>query len=121
MRLPSVGGRHLASGHVAQVGEQLPEYGELKVLGTTGRIGRVRYLGWSMALMLAFLPIGGIILGSFALSDALAGLLTIVACLALVVNPAAGKANEVITMSAIEAALVEGIGLARAVLVRVLA
>lgn len=42
------------------------------------------------------------------------------ACLALVVNPAAGKANEVITMSAIEAALVEGIGQARAVLARVL-
>ncbi|GLZ89327.1 hypothetical protein Pres01_53780 [Metapseudomonas resinovorans] len=69
----------------AQVGEQLPEFGELKVLGTSGRIGRVRYLGWSMALMLAFLPIGGVILGSFALSDALAGLLTLVACLALVV------------------------------------
>ncbi|AOE83226.1 DUF805 domain-containing protein [Pseudomonas sp. TCU-HL1] len=69
----------------AQVGEQLPEFGELKVFGTSGRIGRVRYLGWSMALMLAFLPIGGIILGSFALSDALAGLLTIAACLALVV------------------------------------
>lgn len=69
----------------AQVGEQLPEFGELKVFGTSGRIGRVRYLGWSMALMLAFLPIGGIILGSFALSDALAGLLTLVACLALVV------------------------------------
>lgn len=42
------------------------------------------------------------------------------ACLALVVNPAAGKANEVITMNAIEAALVEGIGQARAVLARVL-
>ncbi|MNN04887.1 hypothetical protein D3C81_1176270 [compost metagenome] len=35
--------------------------------------------------MLAFLPIGGVILGSFAVSDALAGLLTLVACLALVV------------------------------------
>lgn len=69
----------------AQVGEQLPEFGELKVFGTDGRIGRIRYLGWSMALMLAFLPIGGVILASFALSDALAGLLTLVACLALVV------------------------------------
>lgn len=69
----------------AQVGEQLPEFGELKVLGTSGRIGRVRYLGWSMALMLAFLPIGGVILGSFALSETLASLLTIAACLALVV------------------------------------
>ena len=69
----------------AQVGEQLAEFGELKVLSAQGRIGRVRYLGWSMALMLAFLPVGGVILGSFAVSDALAGLLTLVACLALVV------------------------------------
>ncbi|WP_342243985.1 DUF805 domain-containing protein [Pseudomonas sp. OTU5201] len=69
----------------AQVGEQLPEFGELKVFGTNGRIGRVRYLGWSMALMLAFLPIGGVILGSFVLSETLAGLLTLVASLALVV------------------------------------
>lgn len=69
----------------AQVGEQLPEFGELKVFTTNGRIGRVRYLGWSMALMLAFLPIGGVILGSFAVSDTLAAVLTIVACLALVV------------------------------------
>ncbi|MCW3148929.1 S-methyl-5'-thioinosine phosphorylase [Stutzerimonas stutzeri] len=43
------------------------------------------------------------------------------ACLALVVNPAAGKSSGVITMSEIEAALVEGIGKARAVLARILA
>ncbi len=69
----------------AQVGEQLPEYADLKVLSAKGRIGRVRYLGWSMALMLAFLPLGGVILGSFTLSDTLAGLLTMVACVAMVV------------------------------------
>ncbi|MBB3101744.1 S-methyl-5'-thioinosine phosphorylase [Azomonas macrocytogenes] len=43
------------------------------------------------------------------------------ACLALVVNPAAGKATGVITMAEIEAALAEGIGKARKVLARVLA
>lgn len=43
------------------------------------------------------------------------------ACLALVVNPAAGKAADVITMSAIEAVLAQGIGAARAVLARILA
>jgi len=43
------------------------------------------------------------------------------ACLALVVNPAAGKSGGVITMDEIEAALREGIGKARAVLARVLA
>lgn len=43
------------------------------------------------------------------------------ACLALVVNPAAGKSSGVITMAEIEAALAEGIGKVRAVLARVLA
>ncbi|WP_044871290.1 DUF805 domain-containing protein [Pseudomonas sp. LFM046] len=69
----------------SQVGEPLPEYGELKVLSTKGRIGRVRYLGWSMAMMLALLPVGGLILGTFAVSDVLASLLTLVLCLAVVV------------------------------------
>jgi 5'-methylthioinosine phosphorylase len=43
------------------------------------------------------------------------------ACLALVVNPAAGKSVEVITMADIEAALAEGIGRVREVVGRVLA
>ena len=34
----------------AQVGEALPEFGELNVFTTNGRIGRLRYLGWSMAM-----------------------------------------------------------------------
>lgn len=42
------------------------------------------------------------------------------ACLALVVNPAAGKSGGIITMAQIEAALAEGIGKARAVLARTL-
>jgi len=43
------------------------------------------------------------------------------ACLALVVNPAAGKSTGIITMAEIEAALAEGIGRVRAVLARALA
>ncbi len=43
------------------------------------------------------------------------------ACLALVVNPAAGKASGVITMAQIETALAAGIGKARLVLARMLA
>ncbi len=43
------------------------------------------------------------------------------ACLALVVNPAAGKASGLITMTEIEAALAEGIVKIRAVLARALA
>lgn len=42
------------------------------------------------------------------------------ACLALVVNPAAGKSREVITMAEIEAALAQGMGKVRGVLSRVL-
>jgi len=43
------------------------------------------------------------------------------ACLALVVNPAAGKTQGIITMAEIEAALAEGIVKTRAVLARALA
>lgn len=41
----------------AQVGEEMPEFGELKPFAIDGRIGRVRYLGWTMALFLVFMPI----------------------------------------------------------------
>lgn len=47
----------------AQVGEQLPEFGELKYFSAQGRIGRVRYLGWSMALILAFIPVFAVVGG----------------------------------------------------------
>ena len=43
------------------------------------------------------------------------------ACLALVVNPAAGKSAGIITMAEIEQALHDGIGKVREVLARVLA
>jgi 5'-methylthioinosine phosphorylase len=43
------------------------------------------------------------------------------ACLALVVNPAAGKSSALITMAAIERALDEGMGQVMAVLAHVLA
>ncbi|WP_277373761.1 DUF805 domain-containing protein [Pseudomonas sp. AA-38] len=40
----------------ADVAENLPQFGELKVLSLSGRIGRVRYLGWYMAMLLCMLP-----------------------------------------------------------------
>ncbi len=43
------------------------------------------------------------------------------ACLALVVNPAAGKTTEVITMAEIEQALHDGMGKVKSTLARVLA
>ncbi|MFR0689565.1 DUF805 domain-containing protein [Enterobacterales bacterium AE_CKDN230030158-1A_HGKHYDSX7] len=55
----------------AQVGEELPEFGELKVFTTEGRIGRVRYLGWSMAMLLIAIPLFLVIGGLYAVSSAL--------------------------------------------------
>ncbi|WP_296233837.1 DUF805 domain-containing protein [uncultured Pseudomonas sp.] len=56
----------------ANVAEQLPQYSELKVLGVSGRIGRVRYLGWLMAMTLCFIPIMLIGTGIAAMSSTLA-------------------------------------------------
>jgi uncharacterized membrane protein YhaH (DUF805 family) len=44
----------------ANVGESLPAFATLKPLGVEGRIGRLRYLAWSMVLTLVTLPIMGI-------------------------------------------------------------
>lgn len=61
----------------SEVGETLPTYGDLKVFTTDGRIGRVRYLGWSMALMLLGLLAYGIAIGAMAISPVLGGILLI--------------------------------------------
>ncbi len=50
----------------AEVGEILPEYGELKVFSFQGRIGRLRYLAWYMALVLVAMP-ASLLIGSAAL------------------------------------------------------
>jgi uncharacterized membrane protein YhaH (DUF805 family) len=69
----------------AAVAENLPEYGELKALTTDGRIGRLRYLAWSMVLMLACMPLFGIAGGFFAASEILGGLLMVVVGIAVAV------------------------------------
>lgn len=69
----------------AAVAEALPEFSELKVFTTEGRIGRLRYLAWSMVLMLACLPLFGIAAGFFALSEILGGLLMVMVGIAAVV------------------------------------
>ncbi|PTS83322.1 DUF805 domain-containing protein [Pseudomonas sp. HMWF032] len=69
----------------AAVAEALPEFGELKVFTTDGRIGRLRYLAWSMVLMLACLPLFGIAGGFFAASEILGGLLMVVVGIAVAV------------------------------------
>lgn len=69
----------------AAVAETLPEFGELKAFTTDGRIGRLRYLAWSMVLMLACLPLFGIAGGFFAASEILGGLLMVVVGIAVAV------------------------------------
>ncbi|MDN6856703.1 DUF805 domain-containing protein [Pseudomonas sp. CAN2814] len=68
----------------AQVGEELPEFGELKVATTNGRIGRVRYLGWSMAMFLVFFAILALTGAAFALSNTLGYLVGAVAVVAFI-------------------------------------
>ncbi|UWF48798.1 DUF805 domain-containing protein [Pseudomonas sp. N3-W] len=43
----------------AAVGETLPEFGTLKAFTVEGRIGRLRYLAWMMALMLVLIGVTG--------------------------------------------------------------
>ena len=69
----------------AAVAEALPEFGELKAFTTDGRIGRLRYLAWSMVLMLVCLPLFGIAGGFFAASEILGGLLMVVVGIAVAV------------------------------------
>jgi uncharacterized membrane protein YhaH (DUF805 family) len=61
----------------AEVGETLPEYGELKLFTVNGRIGRVRYLGWSMALILLAMLAYGFSAGAMAVSPIIGGILMI--------------------------------------------
>lgn len=69
----------------ANVAEHLPEFGELKPVGINGRIGRVRYLGWSMAMLLCFLPVLLLAMGTAALSESLGMLLLLAAGLGMMV------------------------------------
>ncbi|MGE7959196.1 DUF805 domain-containing protein [Pseudomonas sp. NPDC089530] len=43
----------------ASVGDPLPEFGELKFHSVEGRIGRLRYLAWTLALLLLAVLVGG--------------------------------------------------------------
>ena len=44
----------------AQVGATWPEFGELKVFTVQGRIGRLRYLAWTLVLMVAIIAVTGV-------------------------------------------------------------
>ena len=44
----------------AQVGATWPEFSELKVFTVQGRIGRLRYLAWTLVLMVAIIAVTGV-------------------------------------------------------------
>lgn len=69
----------------AQVGEALPEFGELRPFGVTGRIGRMRYLAWSMVLILAALPVVGLTALLMSQFPVIGGILFTLEIIALVV------------------------------------
>lgn len=58
----------------ANVGEAMPLYGELKPFSVTGRIGRLRYLAWSLVIMVAAAGLFGVAAVIMAVSST-AGLL----------------------------------------------
>ncbi|QNH07357.1 DUF805 domain-containing protein [Pseudomonas sp. B11D7D] len=69
----------------ASVAEQLPQYSELKVFSVNGRIGRVRYLGWTMAMLLCMLPLMLLFAGASAMSSVLGTLIMGVGVIAMIV------------------------------------
>ncbi|HBZ94467.1 MAG TPA: DUF805 domain-containing protein [Pseudomonas sp.] len=69
----------------ANVAEQLPQHSELKVFSVNGRIGRVRYLGWTMAMLLCMLPMLLLFAGASAISTSLGTLIMGVGVIAMIV------------------------------------
>ncbi len=63
----------------AEVGETMPPHGELRPLSVTGRIGRLRYLAWSLVIMAAAMGLFGVAAIVMAISST-AGLI----CMGLV-------------------------------------
>lgn len=51
----------------ADVAELLPEFAELQLFGITGRLGRLRYLAWSLLITLCGLIAGGLAFGLAAI------------------------------------------------------
>ncbi len=69
----------------AQVGEVLPEFGELKVFSTDGRIGRLRYLAWYLVLSLGAVALFAIAAMGFAMSQIIGGVLIAVVTIGMMV------------------------------------
>ena len=70
---------------LAMVVQDDNEVGELNIWGLNGRIGRMRYVAWSMVYTLALLPVMLICALAFKISAWLGGLLAIVAMIAAMI------------------------------------
>lgn len=70
---------------LATIAEEDGEVGELNIWGVNGRIGRMRYVAWTMVFSLALLPVMLICALAFKLSTALGGLLGVVALIGAMV------------------------------------
>ncbi|NQD93327.1 DUF805 domain-containing protein [Pseudomonas sp. CrR25] len=69
----------------ATVAETLPASSELRVFSIEGRIGRLRYLAWSLVLMVAVSGIMGVVAIAASISEALGGLLAIAVVIGMLV------------------------------------
>ncbi|TWC33171.1 uncharacterized membrane protein YhaH (DUF805 family) [Pseudomonas sp. SJZ079] len=69
----------------AAVGEAVAEIGDLKVFSTDGRIGRLRYLAWSLVLMFAASGVMAVVAIAASISEVLGGLLGIAVVIGMLV------------------------------------
>ena len=69
----------------AAVGEVLPAFGELNAFTIDGRIGRLRYLAWSLVLMFATAGVMGVVAIAAGISEVLGGILGIAVLIGMLV------------------------------------
>lgn len=69
----------------ANVAETLPDYADLRPFGVEGRIGRLRYLAWSISLMAAAMAVFGVVAIGFQLSQVFGAILGVLALVAMAV------------------------------------
>ncbi|MEH6486363.1 MULTISPECIES: DUF805 domain-containing protein [Pseudomonas] len=69
----------------ANVSDNMPEFGQLKAFTTNGRIGRLRYLAWTLVMLLASTPLLGVAAAGYAISDLFGSLLVVLATIAVFV------------------------------------
>ena len=69
----------------ANVAEALPDYADLRPFSVEGRIGRLRYLAWSLSLMAAAMAVFGVVAIGLQLSEVVGAILGVLALVAMAV------------------------------------